>query len=359
MDCTKAFDTVQHSLLFQKLLDAEIPPIFVRMLISIYQNQVANVRWKSRVSETFTIKNGVRQGAILSPLIFCFYMNNLFHELRESRSGCSVGPFYAGVFGYADDLLLLCPSRSGLQEMVNICEKYAEKHKIKFSTHPDAAKSKTKGIVFAKKEINFEPAPLLLCGNSLPWVKSAKYLGSKMTNILDGYQEDVKCKRAQYIERNCELLQEFPLAHPLLKCKINRIYNSSFYGSVTWDLNSISVQKLINSWSVSVRHMWNLPFNSHRYFIEPLGGTHAKSMLISKYISFVQSIRNSSKPAAIYLLQKTKNNLKTLTGKNIAYVSTESGCDDILEENIDKIRGKLKFSDINEGDKLKVCERNS
>ena len=77
-----------------------------------------------------------------------------------------------------------------------------------------------------------------------------------------------------YIERNCELLQEFPMAHPEIKCKVNGIYNSSFPGSVLWDLNAQRTTQLINSWSVSVRHMWDLPVNSHRSFIESLGGTH-------------------------------------------------------------------------------------
>ena len=153
MDCSKAFNTVQHSRLFQKLKDAGLPPIIIRLLISIYRNQEANVKWKSGVSQNFTIKNGVRQGAILSPIIFCFYMNELFEELEESRSGCSVGSYYAGVFGYADDLLLLCPSRSGLQEMIDISERYATSHKIQFSTHPEAKKSKTKEIIFSRKTL--------------------------------------------------------------------------------------------------------------------------------------------------------------------------------------------------------------
>ena len=82
MDCSKAFDSVQHSKLFQKLIDADLPLIMIRLLISIYREQEANVRWKTGTSDNFTIKNGVRQGAILSPIIFCFYMNNLFDELR-------------------------------------------------------------------------------------------------------------------------------------------------------------------------------------------------------------------------------------------------------------------------------------
>ena len=354
MDCTKAFDTVQHSKLFQKLVDAGLPSIIIRLLISIYQNQEANVRWRSGVSDNFKIKNGVRQGAILSPIIFCFYMNDLFGELRRSRSGCFLGSFYAGVHGYADDLLLLCPSRSGLQEMVNISEKYATEHKIQFSTHPEAKKSKTKGIVFSNKKLNFEPAPVELCGNPLPWVTSAKYLGGKITSVLDGYQQDARCKRAQFIERNCELLQEFHLAHPNVKSRINTIYNSAFSGSVLWDFKGESTNKLINSWSVAVRHMWDLPFNSHRYFMEPFGGTHAKTMLICRYIKFIQNLRKSTKPGVIFLLQKVMTNVNTITGSNIRYVLEETGYDDIFEIRVGEVKKNFKFCDTEEMDKWKV-----
>ena len=130
-----------------------------------------------------------------------------------------------------------CPSRSGLQEMVSISEKYAAAHKIQFSTHPEARKSKTKGIIFSKKSLSFDPAPIKLCGNPLPWVESAKYLGCTMTNVLDGYQQDASSKRAQLIDCNCQLIQEFPFAHPQVKSRINHIYNSSFTGSVLWDIN--------------------------------------------------------------------------------------------------------------------------
>ena len=320
MDCTKAFDTVQHSKLFQKLLDAGLPPILVRLLVSIYLNQVANVRWKAGTSEDFKIRNGVRQGGVLSPILFCFYMNNLFGDLQRSRAGCRIGSYYAGVHGYADDLLLLCPSRSGLQEMVNICENYARSHKIQFSTDPEADKSKTKGIVFSKKDLSFEPAPIYLCGNPLPWVKKAKYLGNILVDTPDGYQMDVKCKRARFIERNCELNQEFPQAHPELKCKINRIYNSSFPGSVLWDLSGENTSKLINSWSVAVRHMWGLPYNSSRSFIEALGGPHAKIMLMCRYVKFIQTVIKSSKLAAIFLLHRSIKNVNTVTGRNVNYI---------------------------------------
>ena len=258
-------------------------------IAQILKGSPANVRWKNDVSESFSVKNGIRQGAILSPRIFCFYMNDLFEDLRESRSGCYTGPYYAGAHGYADDLLLLSPSIAGLQEMVSISEQYAKAHKIQFSTNQDPQKIMTKSMIFSKKELNFEPKKIEPCRNPLPWVTSAKYLGGILTNIPDGYQNDVKCKRAQLIGRNCELLQEFPLVHPQVKCKINSIYNSSFHGSMLWDFMGERTNQLFNSWSVAIRYMWNLPFNSHRYFIEPLGGPHAKTLLICRYFSFIQS----------------------------------------------------------------------
>jgi hypothetical protein len=179
--------------------------------------------------------------------------------------------------------------------MVNITEQYAKDHKIGFSTNPNPDKSKTKGILFSKNELKWSPVPLQLSGNNLPWVKSGKYLGSKMTNIMYGFSQDTRIKRAQYIERNCDILQEFSFAHPQLKSKINRIYNSSFPGSVLWDLSSRNVKMLENSWSVSVRFMWSLPNNAHRYFVEPLGGRHARSMLVGRYISFIKSAKKSPK----------------------------------------------------------------
>ena len=354
MDCTKAFDTVQHSKLFQKLLDAGLPPVIVRLMICIYQKQTANVKWNDDTSRSFTIKNGVRQGAVLSPIIFCFYVNNLFSELRRCRSGCKIGPYYAGGHGYADDLLLLSPSRGGLQEMVDIAAKYAKEHKIEFSTDPKPEKSKTKGIVFSRIPLNFSPAPIILNGDALPWVLESKYLGGKLTGVLDGYQKDARVKRACYIERNCELLQEFPMAHPEIKCKVNGIYNSSFPGSILWDLTAKYTTQLVNSWSVSVRHMWDLPVNSHRSFIESLGGTHAQTMLMSRYINFIQSVGRSKRRAVLFLFQRCKDDLMTVTGRNIEFIQSQVPNSSILKMKSIEFKKQYKFCEMKTEDEWKL-----
>ena len=134
---------------------------------------------------------------------------------------------------------------------------------------------------------------------------------------MNGLQSDILIKRAIYIGRNSELLQEFYFAHPELLCKINQIYNTSFPGSVLWDFTSRNFNMIINSWSVKVRHMWGLPFQTHRYFIEPLGGIHAQNLIYTRFIKFMQSIKKGRKSAPYYLLEKIKDNASLLNEDNI------------------------------------------
>ena len=185
-------------------------------------------------------------------------------------------------------------------------------------------------------------------------MKSAKYLSEQITNILDGYQKDVKCERAQFIDSNCEIIQEFSLAHPHIKCRLNRIYNSAFFGSVLWDLTSDATRQIVNSWSVATRYMWDIPVNSHRYFVEPLGGMHAETMLITRYISFVQSLRKSTRPSVIYLLEKVMQNVNTVTGRNVRHVLDETGNSDIFSIKIDDVKKCHKFFETPEDDKWKI-----
>lgn len=165
------------------------------------------------LSKLFSLKNGVNQGAVLSAIAYCVYVNRLFDQLRRNRAGCWVGDQYIGIVGYSDDNLLLAPSWSALQSMVTTCEEYAESHGLKFSTDKNPHKSKTKCLAFLKKKR--ELRPIKWCGNDLPWVSIIKHLGNTIENeSLDHRGHDVKIKKAAYIARTNELLQEFHFASP-------------------------------------------------------------------------------------------------------------------------------------------------
>ena len=74
--------------MFQKLISLKFPSIFTRLVIKMYTLQYANVPWKGKNSRQFHIGNGVKQGAVLSAILYCIYMNGLFEKLREQKTGC-------------------------------------------------------------------------------------------------------------------------------------------------------------------------------------------------------------------------------------------------------------------------------
>ena len=69
MDLSKAFDKVNHWILFQKLLARGCPLFMVRLLVHWYSHQECVVKWGNTLSAPFTVTNGVRQGSVLSPYL--------------------------------------------------------------------------------------------------------------------------------------------------------------------------------------------------------------------------------------------------------------------------------------------------
>ena len=112
LDASKAFDRVNYCKLFRVLLKRKVSPLVLRLLLYMYTKQKLQVRWGSSMSSQFTACNGVKQGAILSPILFSIYMDGLFEQLEKSGVGCHMGNHYTGCIGYAVDLTLLTPTRS-------------------------------------------------------------------------------------------------------------------------------------------------------------------------------------------------------------------------------------------------------
>ena len=127
---------------------------------------------------TFNVTNGMKQDGILSPVLYCVYTDDLLIELRNSGIGCYIGPYFYGALAYADDILLLCPSVIGAQEMLTICEDYADKHNIIFNA------KKSQVIVMDKNKNKELLVSLYLKGVKLPVIHHAKHLGHTLSNMV-------------------------------------------------------------------------------------------------------------------------------------------------------------------------------
>ena len=168
LDASKAFDRVNYIKLFKKLLDKGMCPLTVRLLFNIYTKQKLQVKWNNCVSSEFLVTNGVRQGGVLSPLLFGIYVDELLEKLKNSGIGCYLGHHFVGALGYADDIVLLCPTVAGLRKMIKICEDYAKEHSILFNGN------KSKYLIFGEYKYN----PVLKVNNKIvPRCDSAIHLG--------------------------------------------------------------------------------------------------------------------------------------------------------------------------------------
>ncbi len=78
VDATKAFHNVNYCKLFRKVLDRNMFPLVIRLLLYMYNNHSLQVKWESHTSTRFNVQNGVQQGGVLSPILFSIYMDGLF-----------------------------------------------------------------------------------------------------------------------------------------------------------------------------------------------------------------------------------------------------------------------------------------
>ena len=169
LDASKAFDRLVHSGLFIKLIDRNIPKIFLDIIITWHDGLMCRVHWDDVYSEWFSISAGVRQGGVLSPDFYSIYVDDLICILQRAGVGC----FYLGVFAaaifYADDMAVLSPSVKGLQHILNLCHSYCVEWEILLNA------GKSKNMMFGK---GVAPVHQVNVNNlNIPWVQQWKYLG--------------------------------------------------------------------------------------------------------------------------------------------------------------------------------------
>ena len=170
LDCSKAFDRISHWGLFIKLIKQNVPLCFLLSVMFLYLNMSCSVKWKTEMSESFEIPTGTKQGGILSPDFFAMYIHDLIDLLKASGFGCHVIRIFIACLFFADDIVLLSPSRRGLQSLLDICVAYCKKYCLDFNVK----KSK---IMVVGKNLSDTVNPILLGDAPLDFVSQYKYLG--------------------------------------------------------------------------------------------------------------------------------------------------------------------------------------
>jgi hypothetical protein len=173
LDMSKAFDHVNHAVLFTKLLRKGLPINVVQLLCSWYSHSNAFVRWRSGISHSFYLSTGVRQGGVLSPVLFTIYVDSVITRLQSTGVGCIMGNQYFGCIMYADDLVLLSVSVTEMQTMIDIC--VDELRVLDMTVNPGKC-----CIVRVGSRFDKACSAIKIENHDMPYCSSAKYLGVRL-----------------------------------------------------------------------------------------------------------------------------------------------------------------------------------
>ena len=267
LDATKAFDCVRYDKLFELLLKKDIPGTVIRLLLDSYTRQYAYMRWNNCMSTPIKMENGVKQGGVLSPTLFCIYFDELLRRLRETDVGCHVGHMSYAAFGYADDLLLLSPSIHGLEILVKTSESFASEYGVTFNA------KKTECICFSKNACPLQ-RQVKVNGQHVMWKEKVKYLGIILTNDMCD-DADIRAKRGEFIGSVNRLNAQFRVVPDQIRIRLLQTYCTAWYGCQTWLLNTTSVKGMNIEWKKAVRRTLNLPRTTRSKLVPLLAGNHS------------------------------------------------------------------------------------
>lgn len=181
IDIKKAYDTVWHAGLKQKLLGYGISGRMYSAICSLYEGCESTIRLGGLLGYTgfFPIKTGVRQGCILSPWLYSLFINDLARELKRIGIGATINRLTHSqicLLLYADDIVLLADSEKDMQRLMKCVHEYSRKWRFEVN-HSKC------GLIRFNVTGSTQPTTRLTIGKSaVPWVESYKYLGVELHN---------------------------------------------------------------------------------------------------------------------------------------------------------------------------------
>ena len=257
VDFRKAFDSVWHQGLFYKLLKNKIGGLFYDLIKNMYSNTKCAIKISNNRTPFFQYKKGVRQGCILSPILFNLYINEIPTLFENTLSDPFILPNGTKINSllYADDLVILSRSKSGLQNCLDQLHQWCTMWLMQVNT------KKTKIMIFQKHNSK-QPLNLKFhIGDKLiETTKEYTYLGLKLTqngNFKAAQQQlSEKALHALYkIKKKLDFHKLTPkLALKIFDSIISPIllYNSEVWGAYEKDN--------LNKWETSDIEKVNLRF---------------------------------------------------------------------------------------------------
>ena len=287
LDASKAFDKVNYVKLFNLLLSKGICPLLLRLLIVLYTNQNIRVKWQNCISEPFSCSNGVKQGGVLSPILFNIYIDELLTRFKSSHLGCHVGHVYMGAFAYADDITLLTPTQYALDKLLDIANDFSTEYDVTFN--PD----KTKLIVYSNDQDCNNNMNIMFGGKLIENVPYERHLG----NLIGPNTKEKcvsQCLNDFYVRFN-KMFALFNHADANVKYTLFKTYCMPLYSCQLWNFSDKYVNNFYKGWRKAIRRLLNVPNRTHSVLLPLLcQDICVETQLHKRFIKFFHNVLNSN-----------------------------------------------------------------
>jgi hypothetical protein len=321
LDAEGAFDTIPFSTLFD--CANALPDKCWRIMYNWYTNIYVHLKWNNKLSLPIKINRGTRQGGLTSPMIFNMFYQSLIDELNASEHGIIIDNHKYNALCYADDILLLSTTVTGLQSMINTAVAHITRKGLRFNPQ------KTECFISGKNP--FVPDPQWHIGNTPLAVKdSIKYLGATFGNsrgLSHALSRRTNSNKAFYSLQGAGLYKNVTDPQAAMHIYQTAVMSGLLYGCNSIDISKSNKKMLEITQGKQIKTILGLNYNTHSSkLLQSLGiDPVSKTMQISSLDLLSSCINSTSATKKFYMFLYNCDKMahsKTLVGR------TKEFCDD-------------------------------
>lgn len=278
IDLSKAFDKVDHFILGNILLDRNISPDIVLIIMNYLRNQRARVLWKNKHGMYNDVNYGVRQGGILSPFLFKLYIDNVINHISDMNVGCRQHTLRINILAYADDIVLLSDTKSNLEQIVKKFEDSISTLKLKINT------SKSKCMIFDLRNGNVNIDKIL----EYEVVDYYNYLGHIISSNLSD-KGDVEKRLMTFYKQFNSIFRKFKGINTDALMFLFKSYCTPDYGLQQWNTLKTFSMSVFKTFEIAFANALKKIAKCPTYISNHSLAKHFNIFLLKHHVYFTQA----------------------------------------------------------------------
>ena len=182
----KAYDSDRREVLYNIFMESGIPKKLIRLIKMCLTETYSRVRVGRNLCDMFPIRNGLKKGDALSPLLFNFALEYAISRVQVNQYGLKLNGTHQ-LLAYADDVNILGGSVHTVKE--NAEALVVATKEIGLEVNAD----KTKYVVMSREQTAGLSHTMKVDNSSIERVEELKYLGTTLTN-QNSIQKEIKSR---------------------------------------------------------------------------------------------------------------------------------------------------------------------